>query len=602
MKRTWFDPAEGLVALTRADVVIALALTVASFALTAVHYTWPNHWYFDEIYYPRSAEEYLKGTAQYEWTHPPLTKELIAFSMLLWGGLHSAHGDTAYGWRFMNVVVGALLVFLIYAFAKRITGSTVFASIAGALMLFDGFHFAQSRIATPEITVAFLTLATTYAFYRYWIASQVRTTRVLRDGWRSAFAAGSAGCVLAGFGISWIVAGSIFHQWAIAIVAIGSYLAGALYLVWRLVLLPWLYGSDAHDVSYAEGTVVRRDAQGATAYVRSPERGAGTRKRDGTVEYATPDGTVTFRADGTMQVDAATVRPGDAALWLWMLGLICGLAAAAKWNGMFNFFAIWGIGGLVAFAWRSRRVPLWGNPLGMPLDVLVIAILVASASVYTASYAPFFATKHPATYAIGHDVDALLDLQRQMFVYHDVTVARDKPHPYASKWWEWPLLYQPIVYAYQPSGRVADGAGTGCCVQEIIALPNPLTWWGGLISVPLVGILGWTQRRKAYLLLVASYLVQWLPWISSPRMLFEYHFFPNLAIICLCDAIALQWIWRRCAGHPQRERSAKAGIAACLAAVVLLFVFFYPVLAYVPITYEAWHARMWFPHWIIGPG
>jgi dolichyl-phosphate-mannose--protein O-mannosyl transferase len=31
-------------------------------------------------------------------------------------------------------------------------------------------------------------------------------------------------------------------------------------------------------------------------------------------------------------------------------------------------------------------------------------------------------------------------------------------------------------------------------------------------------------------------------------------------------------------------------------------VFFYPILAAHPISWNAWHARMWFPTWIIGPG
>lgn len=616
MKRGWFSPGEGLSALTRLDVLIALGLTLASFVLLAVHYTWPSHWYFDEVYYPRSAEEYLKWAPQYEWTHPPLTKELIALSIALWGGLHSLHGDTAYGWRFANVVVGALMVFLLYAFAKRITGSTAFSTIAAGFLAIDGFHFTQARIATPEIAVAFLTLATTYAFYRYWIASQVRARPVLGAGWVRALVAGSIGALVAGFALAYLVAGLVFHQWPVTVVVIGLYLALAFYLVVRMLVLPRFFASETHEVSYPDGSLVRIAADGTAAFERLP---AGTvpRKggrayiagdltiaygRDGTAEYATPDGTATYAPDATLRGGTGTIRGGDAALWLAILALICGLAAAAKWNGMFNFFAIWAIAGLVALGWRSRRPAVWGNPFGMPLDILIAVILVVSASVYTVSYTPFFLTAHPTTLTTGHDVDGLLTLQQQMFVYHDVTVAKDAPHPYSSKWWEWPLLYQPVVYSYDPTGAVADGLARGCCVQEIIALPNPLTWWAGLFTVPLVAFLGWTQRKKAYVLLAASYLVQWLPWTLSPRMLFEYHFFPNLAIICLCDAIALQWIWQQCKGNARRERTAKIGIGAALVAAVALFVFFYPVLAHVPISYHAWQERMWFRHWIIGPG
>ncbi len=77
-------------------------------------------------------------------------------------------------------------------------------------------------------------------------------------------------------------------------------------------------------------------------------------------------------------------------------------------------------------------------------------------------------------------------------------------------------------------------------MAEILALPNPLVFLLGLVSVPFVGWLAWRERNKGYALLVLAYFLQWLPWFHSPRMLFEYHFFPNLALIVLCDVILLQ--------------------------------------------------------------
>ena len=59
------------------------------------------------------------------------------------------------------------------------------------MLLFDGFHFVQSRIATPEITVAFFSLATLYAFYRVWTASAARRARVRTCTRRTAIVFGS---------------------------------------------------------------------------------------------------------------------------------------------------------------------------------------------------------------------------------------------------------------------------------------------------------------------------------------------------------------------------------------------------------------------------
>ncbi|HEY9179463.1 MAG TPA: phospholipid carrier-dependent glycosyltransferase, partial [Candidatus Baltobacteraceae bacterium] len=441
---------------------------------------------------------------------------------LLFGGVHSALGDTGYGWRFLNVVVGAALVYLIYVFARRITDSSVFASIAAALLVFDGFHFTQSRIATPEITVAFFSLLILYAFYRYWSKATAEhsadppAVRLVLSGVISlAIAAAVA------FG----VLGALAHQTLAAVLLMWAFLACTFYAVWRSV-----------------------------------------------------------------------VRPRPAALdWLWFLGVACGLGAAAKWNTLFDLVLVCAFAcGIVLLPRPKRRIPF---------DAFIAVVFSATIGLYLASYIPFFLTSRPATFETGHDLSALMDLQQQMFTYHDVTVTHNPPHPYSSKWWEWPLLYQPVAYWYHDFRSGAAAADpNACCIGEILSLPNPLTWWFGLLTVPLLGVLAWRRRSRAFLLLFAAYFAQWLPWISSPRMLFEYHFFPNDAIIMLADTVALQWVWTRAQELPEQRELAKWGIGIFLAMTVVLFAYFYPVLAGDHITYAQWIARMWFHHWIIGPG
>ena len=175
--RAWFDPREGIVAMARRDWLYAGLFTVASLVLCLILVRWPAEKIFDEIYYARAGEEYLRHMEIFEFTHPPLTKLVITLSMMLFGGLNGL-GDTALGWRFLNVVIGALMVGVLYLFAKRLTGSTLFAAIATGMLLFDGFHYVQARIATPEITVAFFSLTTLYAFYRVWTASAARRALV----------------------------------------------------------------------------------------------------------------------------------------------------------------------------------------------------------------------------------------------------------------------------------------------------------------------------------------------------------------------------------------------------------------------------------------
>ena len=104
-------------------------------------------------------------------------------------------------------------------------------------------------------------------------------------------------------------------------------------------------------------------------------------------------------------------------------------------------------------------------------------------------------------------------------------------------------------------------------------------------------------------MLFVTYFLQWLPWVRSPGLFFEYHFFPNLAVIVLCNAVLIQRLYGR---FKAPERNWYLGGYA--AVVVLMFAYFYPILAGVQVPYDVWHARMWpdllgIPHtsWIVPP-
>ncbi|HEV3089005.1 MAG TPA: glycosyltransferase family 39 protein, partial [Candidatus Elarobacter sp.] len=400
--RAWFDPREGIVAMTRLDWLLAAAFTLGAFVVCVLWVQYPSARYFDEIYYARAGEEYIKhlnvsGWGPYEFTHPPLTKLLITLSMLMFGGLHGA-GNTGLGWRFMNVVVGALMVGLIYAFAKRLTGSTFFASLAAAMLALDGLHFAQSRIATPEITVAFLSLLTLYTFYRLWIATQIaRRAPPLRErpatvAFGVTMAIGVVVAVAAWFAAPHLGPVLMGTEWVTA--------AQAVLAVWTLVLF-WLLArvvvvprvAAAREVSYAEGTRVLDDVSSRTLATAegdlvslggssrkplfSAETGDGLKRtidRDGTLTYATPVATATYRADATASLAETPLRARDARLWWFALPLASALLADAKWNGLFDFGVIWFVAAAVAVQRWIRRPALFGNPYGAPLDVIAAAM------------------------------------------------------------------------------------------------------------------------------------------------------------------------------------------------------------------------------------
>jgi Gpi18-like mannosyltransferase/predicted membrane-bound dolichyl-phosphate-mannose-protein mannosyltransferase len=600
--RTWFDPREGIAHMNRRDWLLAGLFTAVSFLVCVAWLYLPVEKVFDEIYYARAGEEYLGGKEIFEYTHPPLTKLIVTLSMILVGlgnGL-SAHGDSAFGWRFLNVVIGALTVGVLYAFAKRLTSSTLFASLAALMLVCDGFHFVQSRIATPEITVAFFALTTLYAFYRLWIAAQV-ARKPERANSRYAtvlaivLAVGALFSAAFAYGITNLGPSNSpdFTTWSLAVAFL--WFEGLVYLIARAVLPRLL--SLRSTTSYADGT--RVEGTGKMPVVVLPEGTQLARagrvsaegdelvrsaERDGTLTYTTPVAGAVFAPVGTMRVAGVTIDANDARVWLIVLAISGACLAASKWNGLFDFFVVWGlIAAVVAQRWLGRPA-VFGNPFGIGLDLVVTAMFVVGGAVYTLCYVPFF--------HLGHNFVDMVAMQHGMYWYHSNLKAT---HPYASQWWQWPILQRPISYYYHDfrTGAALNN-GAACCVSEIIALPNPFVWWLGLLSVPFVGVLAYIERNKGYVLLVTAYFLQWLPWIGSPRIAFEYHFYPNLAIIVLANAILLQRIWNWRAA----ELYGRIAVGAYAFFVVLAFAFFYPILAGHPIPWDAWQARMWFRTWI----
>lgn len=115
---------------------------------------------FDEIYHARTAYEYLRGVYPYETTHPPLGKAIISVGIRLFG-------MTPFGWRFMGVVFGILMVPLIYIFIKWIFKNTSIAACGTALFAFESMHFTQTRLATIDTYGVFFTILMYMFMYRF---------------------------------------------------------------------------------------------------------------------------------------------------------------------------------------------------------------------------------------------------------------------------------------------------------------------------------------------------------------------------------------------------------------------------------------------------
>ena len=119
-----------------------------------------NNLYFDEIYFVRTAVEHINHINAYEWTHPPLGKNIIAISIL-------AFGESPFGWRLMGAISGVIMLLVMYIFIKNLFGKTPVA-LCGALLLgFDFMRLVQSRIGTIDTFAVLFILISYYFMYRY---------------------------------------------------------------------------------------------------------------------------------------------------------------------------------------------------------------------------------------------------------------------------------------------------------------------------------------------------------------------------------------------------------------------------------------------------
>lgn len=152
--------------------VVVLAGVLRLWNLAAAHDLMNQ---FDETYYVKDAwtlsrlgyeaswpeganESFLRGdvnvfgdTAAFV-IHPPLGKWIIAVGMMVLGP------ESGWGWRITTALLGTAAVLLLMLIARRLTGSTTFAVVAGLLMAVDGLAIAMSRVALLDTPLLFFVL------------------------------------------------------------------------------------------------------------------------------------------------------------------------------------------------------------------------------------------------------------------------------------------------------------------------------------------------------------------------------------------------------------------------------------------------------------
>lgn len=147
-------------------ILIIILIVAAFFRFFRLDY--PNAYVFDEVYHAFTAKEYLKGSKEawewwttpppgvaFEWTHPPLAKEIMTASMFL------VSSTDAWGWRLPGAFLGLLSIFLVFKIGQKLFNTNI-GLISAFIFSFDGLNFVQSRTGMNDIYIVTFSLASIY--------------------------------------------------------------------------------------------------------------------------------------------------------------------------------------------------------------------------------------------------------------------------------------------------------------------------------------------------------------------------------------------------------------------------------------------------------
>ncbi|RKP45831.1 phospholipid carrier-dependent glycosyltransferase [Cohnella endophytica] len=267
--------------------------------------------------------------------------------------------------------------------------------------------------------------------------------------------------------------------------------------------------------------------------------------------------------------------------YLALSGFFFGAASAVKWNYMYG-----GAGLAILFfvalmrRWREGRLAgdrKTAKRLILTFMASVILFVAVPVAVYTVSYVPYLkATKADDSYK------DLWQYQKNMYHYHKGV---KEAHPYASKWYTWPLMIRPVWYYGGKDLHKGDA-------QSIAAIGNPIIWWGGLAALLASWLLGARRRDRIVFTLGVAYLSFYVPWMVAPRSItFLYHYFPMVPLLILSIVWMLRW-FEECSYYGRRITY------TFMIVVAGVFVWFYPLYTGMTISRQWMDLAMkWLPSW-----
>jgi dolichyl-phosphate-mannose--protein O-mannosyl transferase len=299
--------------------------------------------------------------------------------------------------------------------------------------------------------------------------------------------------------------------------------------------------------------------------------------------------------------------------WRVAAGIFLGLAVATKWNAAWYIIGLAALG--IAWDMGARRAAgvkqfvrgaFTRDAVWLPLTFIVIPL-----AVYIATWSGWFAasTGYDRNYAQLHGVNipVISDLY-SLYEYHMAAIkfglGLTTPHPYQSQPWDWLVITRPVAFFYESYSGPVAGANhlcppAGCpgatWSQEVLALGTPAVWWASILTLGFC--LGWwllhrDWRAGAVLLGVLAGWGPWFPLVTRTK--FYYYALEFEPFLILSIVLCLGLILGPAAAGVIRRSIGAFLIGAYVLAVLLMFWYFYSILAAKVIPYHDWYDHMWY--------
>jgi dolichyl-phosphate-mannose-protein mannosyltransferase len=246
-------------------------------------------------------------------------------------------------------------------------------------------------------------------------------------------------------------------------------------------------------------------------------------------------------------------------------GVCLGAAVATKWSGAFALL----FGAALCAVWSFTKDRRAGRSAIAQTGTLLASFALVPLAMYTLSYGSFF-------YQHGFAFRDFVTLQLHMLHYQQTHL---KVQPENSAPWTWPLLLHPIQYFILASGR---------SISTIVALGNPVFWWGFVIALPVAAIQMIRRRTWQDAVAFGGYAAMFLPWFAIGRSQFLFYVLPAVPFMALCVVATLRRL-------PPRW--------AVTCAVVFSIGTIIAAIAFAPVWTGWWipdtwvHALGWLPRW-----